>query len=64
MKKGLDREIIIIIGVISIIVATSIMFAAIGFLNIDFRTCDRTRFVEAYSLLTGLVWLILLLRKC
>ena len=63
-KNGLDKELIIILGVISLVVSLGIIFFGLFFLGVDVYTCDKGGLIGIYSLITGGLWGVLLCRNC
>lgn len=63
-KKGLDREMIVVCGLVALLVTISIIFSVALWMEIDLSKCNSTILVTIFSVLTGGIWGILLCRNC
>lgn len=63
-KKGLDREMIISCGIIALVASTGILFGTLFLLGIDVANCNSAVFVSLFSVLSAVIWGILLCRNC
>ncbi|MCR5416274.1 MAG: hypothetical protein K6E79_05720 [Pseudobutyrivibrio sp.] len=62
-KRGLDRELIISLGVIALLLAIGIVFMVLFLFDIDI-TKNLSSVIGSYSGLSGSIWLFLLCRNC
>ena len=62
--KGLDREMIVVCGLVALLVTISIIFSVALWMEIDLSKCNSTILVTIFSVLTGGIWGILLCRNC
>lgn len=63
-KKSLDREMIVVCGLVALLVTISIIFSVALWMEIDLSKCNSTILVTIFSVLTGGIWGILLCRNC
>lgn len=63
-KNGLDKEMIIGYAVFAMLTALSIIFIVLIYFSIDLKECSGGVLVSAFSVLTGFIWGILLIRNC
>ena len=63
-KKGLDREMIVVCGLVALLVTISIIFSVALWMEIDLSKCNSTILMTIFSVLTGGIWGILLCRNC
>lgn len=63
-KKGLDREMIVVCGLVALLVSISIIFSVALWMDLDLLKCNSTILVAVFSVLTGGIWGILLCRNC
>jgi hypothetical protein len=64
MKRRMDKELIIALAVISLLITTSIVFFLLFTLDIQISHNNIGGIIGSYSGLSSLVWLILLCRNC
>lgn len=63
-NKGLDREMILICGLVALLISISVIFAIMVWFELDFSQCDSTFLVSSFSVLTGGIWGALLCKNC
>lgn len=63
-KAGLDKEMIIALGVAAAIISITILFTALFFLNIDATGTAFTKIIILYFAMTSFIWCFLLCRNC
>lgn len=63
-KNTLDREMILLLGLISLIGAIGFLFFGMTFLKIDISTCEVGNLAAIYFGIASLSWAILLCRNC
>ena len=63
-QRKLDPEMIVGCAVVAVLVAVSIIFLYVLYFDLDLRQCDSTKLVSAFSVLSGGIWGILLIRNC
>ncbi len=64
MKRRLDKDMIISLAVIALLVATSIVFIILFILDIQISASNLGNIIGSYSGISSFVWLILLCRNC
>ena len=64
MKRRLDKDLIISLAVISLLVAVGIVFFVLFILDIQISNNNIAELIGSYSGLSGSIWLILLCRNC
>ena len=63
-KCGLDLEKIIVCACIAVFASIGIIFMLLSLLNIDIYSCNLTLLVLTGSVVSGVIWTILLCRNC
>ncbi len=63
-KKHLDREGILICGLIAVLASVSVIFMVFTYFEWDITSCDPTKLVTWFFVLAGSIWGILLCRNC
>ena len=64
LKRGLDREMVIALAVIALLVAASILFFFLFMFDIQICAKNIAGVIGSYSGLSGSIWLYLLCRNC
>lgn len=63
-NKGLDREMIIGCAIVAMLISISLIFLVVLYYEIDLASINKGSFVGLFSVLTGGIWGILLIRNC
>ncbi|MCR5581742.1 MAG: hypothetical protein K6F66_09170 [Pseudobutyrivibrio sp.] len=63
-RRGLDRDMIISLGVLSLITSISIIFFALFLLDINISLSNIGLISASFSTMAGAIWLVLLCRNC
>ena len=63
-KSGLDRDLIVALGCISMVICVSVLFLALFLFRIDVNQTNSGVIVAIYSAMTAILWVVLLSRNC
>ena len=64
MKKNIDREMILVYGVIALIASVGLVFFILFMLGIDATACSLFSLLTIYCIVSAFIWALLLFRNC
>jgi len=63
-RSGLDKDMIVTLGVISLLAAIALVFATLCLFDIEISTSNLAVVIGSFSAISASIWLVLLCRNC